>query len=192
MSREMYDPDVDVRDFESREAGDKNVYVRFYMRPKLNESKSDKEGRLVYDETEYVEIRTPGNATNVIQRPVTEIDTKRFRRQYRAFKEDKEQQMPGTPLEEVPWITRSQVEELKYLKIMTLEQLSEVNDDVCSRMPGMFKLKQRAQKFVAAAENAAPILALQAQLEELQNKLEAQSKTIDDQSALIRTLNERK
>lgn len=187
----QYDED-DYRDFESREAGDKNVFVKFYTRPVRDDGESDKQGRAVFVEKEYVEIRTPGNATNVVQRPVTDMDKQRFRKQYRAFKEDKEQMPVGTPLREVPWITTSQVEELNYLRILTLEMLAEVNDDVCSRMPGLYKLKQRAQRVVQEASGAAPLLAMQAQLEEMQAKLQAQEQTIAEQSALIAQLNSKK
>lgn len=184
--------DDDYRDFESREAGDKNVFVKFYTKPVKNDTKSDQEGRPIFDEREYVEIRTPGNATNVVQRPVTDMDKQRFRRQYRAFKEDKEQQMPGTPLKEVPWITASQCEELAYLRIITLEQLSEVNDDVCGRIPGLFKLKERAKLTVSRAADNAPLLEMQTRLEEMKAMIEAQQQTIDDQSKIIKDLNSKK
>lgn len=187
----QYDED-DYRDFESREAGDKNVFVKFYTRPVKNDAESDKEGRPIFKDREYIEIRTPGNATNVVQRPVTDLDRQRFRKQYRLFKEDREQMPAGTPLKEVPWITASQVEELLYLRIQTLEMLAEVNDDVCQRMPGMFKLRERAKKFVADAAGAAPLLAMQSQLEELQNKLASQEQVIAEQSALIAQLNTKK
>lgn len=182
--------DFDVSDFESRTSADKNVYVKFYLHPVRDDSKSDEAGRPIFIEKEYVEIRTPGDQNNVIRRPVSDMDRERFRGAYRLFKEGHEEQITGTPLSEVSWVSRSQVEELAYLRVRTLEQLSELNDSVCSRHAGMYSLKQRAQKAVESAKSAAPMLELQKQLETLTNKLEAQDKTIADQADLIKKLSQ--
>jgi len=181
----MQTADFDVEDFKSREAGDKSVYVKFYVRPKLDEAASDEAGRPIYKDVDYVEIRVPGNQTNIIQRPVTDMDKKRFAPAYREFKSGETEQNIGTPLVEAPWITRSQVEELSYLRIRSLEQLANVNDDVCTRIPGLFKLKQRAQNMVDKAEKSAPFIKMQAEYETLKDKLAAMENTIAEQTALI-------
>jgi hypothetical protein len=181
--------DFDVSDFQSREAGDKSVYVKFYIKPKENEQKTAEEGRPIYEDKEYVEIRTPGNTTNIVNRPVTDMDRKRFAAAYREFKAGAEEQMgSGTPLMEAPWITRSQVEELSYLRIRTLEQLAEVGDDVCTRVPGLFKLKARAKLMVAHAEKTAPFTQLQHENEELRNRLETLEKNLAEQAQIIAQL----
>lgn len=182
--RETYEANPADFDDQSRES-DNKTYVKFYIRPLLDEAKSNEEGRPIYNDTEYVEIRTPGNETNIIRRPVSDLDRRRFRQQYMRFKEGESEQTTGTPLAEVPWITRSQVEELSYLRINTIEVLAEVNDDVCTRIPGLFKLKQRAQVYVQQAKEAAPNLKLQAKNEELENRLESMEKTVKEQAELI-------
>ena len=180
--------DFDVEDFEHRNAGDKSVYVKFYVRPFLDEAESAKKGRPIYKDRDYVEIRTPGNQTNIVQRPVTDMDKQRFRASYAAFKAGDTEQVIGTPLAETPWITRSQVEELAYLRIRTLEQLANVGDDVCTRIPGLFKLKQRAQAAIERAEKTAPFIAMQAENEAMRNRLEAMETTIAEQAAIIKRL----
>ena len=180
--------DFDVEDFASRNAGDKNVYVKFYTRPKENEAKSAEAGRPIYDDVDYVEIRTPGNTTNVVQRPVTDMDRKRFAQQYAMFKAGDAEQVSGTPLVEAPWITRSQVEELSYLRIRTMDQLANVGDDVCTRVPGLFKLKQRAQAMVESAEKQAPFIKLQEENEDLRNTVETLKRSVAEQSAQIQAL----
>lgn len=188
----MQQADFDVSDFDNRQAGDKNVYAKFYIRPFHDEAESAKEGRPIYRDREYIEIRTPGNETNIIKRPVTEMDRGRFRQAYAAFKAGDLEQIIGTPLAETPWITRSQVEELAYLRIRTLEQLANVGDDVCTRIPGMFKLKQRAQQALDKAEKTAPFIALQAENEELRTKVAAMEQAIADQGALLKKLSDKK
>jgi hypothetical protein len=116
------------------------------------------------------------------------MDKQRFRAAYAAFKAGDAEQIIGTPLTETPWITRSQAEELAYLRIRTLEQLANVGDDVCTRIPGLFKLKQRAQAALERAERTAPFLAMQAENEAMKNRLDTMEATIADQAAIIKRL----
>lgn len=184
--REAYD--ADPRDFESREAADNSVYVKFYTKPVQDQAESDKAGRPIYKEKEYVEIRTPGQQNNVIQRPVTDMDRQRFRRAYNLFKEGMEEQLVGTPLSEVPWMTRSQVEELHHLRVRTVEHLATLGDDVCGRYAGLYKLKQKAQQVIADGEKTAPFAQLQAQHEQAMAELAEMRKTVQEQSDIIRSL----
>jgi hypothetical protein len=120
------------------------------------------------------------------------MDKKRFAQQYAAFKAGETEQVSGTPLVEAPWITRSQVEELAYVRIRTIEQLANVGDDVCTRIPGLFKLKQRAQAMAESAEKQAPFTKMQAENEELRNSLEALRQTVTEQASLIEDLRKSK
>ncbi len=180
--------DFNVEDFESRTGADKNVYVKFYVRPVHDQSASDEAGRPIYKDKEYIEIRTPGNQTNIVQRPVMDMDRQRFAQSYRLFKAGEVDQIIGTPLSEAPWITRSQVEELAHLRVRTLEQLSVVGDDVCTKVPGLFKLKQRAAAMVEKAEKQAPFIALQQENETLRTELETLREAVKEQSAAIEAL----
>lgn len=184
----MQQADFNVEDFEHRNAADKQVYVKFYTRPVPDEAKTAEEGRPMYKDREYIEIRTPGNQNNIIQRPVSELDRQRFRQAYMAFKAGESEQVIGTPLTEVPWITRSQVEELSHMRIRTLEHLAGLNDEVCSRHAGLYKLKQRAALAIEEAGKTAPIAKMQKENEELSNRLAALQATVDEQSAIIKNL----
>jgi hypothetical protein len=184
--RETFESNME--DFEDGSKQDSKTYVKFYIRPVHDEEKSAEEGRPIYHDCEYIEIRTPGNETNIVRRPVSEIEKRRFAAQYRAFKAGETEQNTGTPLSEVPWITRSQVEELSYLRISTIEILAEVNDDVCTRIPGLFKLKQRAQLYVTQAKENAPNLRLQKENEDMKIRMDNLEHTVTEQAALISTL----
>ena len=169
----------DVNDFENRYAGDKGVHARFYIFPQKNEAKSASAGRPIFEDTEFVEIFASGNSSNIVRRPARHMDKERFRRQYEAFKAGHEDQVQGTLLHEVPWITRSQVEELAYLRIRTLEQLANVSDAACGKHVGLYDLKSKAQKALAAAEGAAPITELTKENEELKRRLDQRDKEMD-------------
>lgn len=186
MARDV--ADFNVEDFNSREAGDRSVYCKFFLHPVEDQVASADQGRPIYNEHEYIEIRAAGNATNVVVRRATDMDKRRFSGAYRMFKEGHAEQMVGTPLTEVPWMSKSQIEELMYFRIRTLEQLSAVGDDVCTRMPGLFELKRKAIIVMERADKAAPILSLKKENDELRNELDTLKGIVAEQTKAIEKL----
>lgn len=184
--------DFDVKDFEDRNAGDKAVMTRFYLRPVKNEHESALQGRPIFYDREYVEIRASGNSQNIVNRPASDLDRQRFARQYAMFKAGNDEQVVGTRLTEVAWLTRSQVEELAYLKVMTLENLASLNDQTCINVPGLHDLKRRAKLALEQAENAAPLTALQQENSELKSQLAALTETVQEQTKLLKELQAKK
>lgn len=170
MLREV--ADFDTKDFENPD-DTKGVYPRFYVVPKQDEAKSVEAGRPIFTDREYVEIFCVGNENNIVRRPVTDIDRRRFRSAYALFKAGDTEQLVGTPLTEIPWLTRSQVEEFAYLKIKTVEALAELNDAVCTNNPGTFELKRKAGAWLQKAKEAAPFTALHKENEDLRKRLAA-------------------
>lgn len=135
------------------QAGDENLLVRFFLHPKQDHDASETEGRPVFKDAEYLEIITPGNKDNIISRPSSEIDRKRFPRHYAAFKARADQTIvEGTPLAEWPGITRSLVEELKFSHIHTVEQLLAVSDADAQKFQGLNAIKDKARKFLETAK----------------------------------------
>lgn len=181
--------DYDVNDFNERYAADKSVYAKFYTLPRKDEKASAEAGRAIFKDREYIEIRAAGNQNNIIQRPSNEMDRRRFHRQYELYQKGHEEQVTGTPLSEVTWLTRSQVEELAYVRIRTLEQLAGVTDDICQRMVGLNDLKRKAATFLEAADKAAPLTALQEENQELKGKVEALSEQLKAVTAQLKKLN---
>lgn len=159
--------DFDIEDFEDRTRSDKKAFVRFFIRPVEDKKASLEAGRPIFRDMEYCEIMVPGNSTNRPIKRVDDIIKRRYASQYRAWLDAgrDEEFVEGTPLTEVPWVKRSQVEELYYQRIKTLEQLAAVDDNVCTRIPGMYELRKRAQLVIEAAAKKAPIADLQAQLD---------------------------
>lgn len=160
--------DFDPRVFEDRLSDDAKTYVRFYINSVADQVLTEAQGRPIFRDMEYVEIRTPGNQTNIVNRPVSMMDKQRFPRHYAMFKQGLQDVIVGQPLSEVAWILRSQVDELKFLKVLTVEQLASVNDDLCSRVPGMLNLKNRAQRHLDESNSMSSLLE---RIKELEAKL---------------------
>lgn len=154
--------------------GDATLGVRFEMRPVEDKAKTAEAGHPVYVDREYVDIRVPGDKTLRQTRPATDADRRRFPRQYSAFRRsEKGEALEGQPLREWPRISRSQVEELAYHGILTVEQLAAASDANLSNTGPHLALRQAARDHLAAARETAGIDKLRAKLDDQDSKIAA-------------------
>ena len=158
-------------DQSNRYLGDEKLFVKFLIQPKQNGKKSAKAGRPIFEDTEYVTIMVPGDKSSIVIRPCDQRDKDRFPKQYQAFKNNEGDVLEGTPLEAWPGLSRSQVEELKYFNIRTVEQLATLNDSQSQKFMGISVLKKRAADFLDAAEGNAVTERLNLELEERDNEI---------------------
>jgi hypothetical protein len=142
---------------ESRYAADNKLYVEFSRKPRLHPAKSRDAGRAIYEEADYVRIHVPGDKSSVIERPITEMDEQRFADRYKKWKAGQAEAVIGTPLTALPGMSPAKVEEYKYFKIITVEQLAEANDGLGQKFMSFQQDKQRAKAFMEVAANNAPI-----------------------------------
>jgi len=140
-----------------RSEGDAQLMVRFFMHPKKDGPASKAAGRDIFKEREYIQILVPGNKESINIRPATKIDIDRFPEHYRRFKarQSEEEGIEGTLLEQWPGVNRSQAEELKFLKIFTVEQLASVSDANAQQVMGINTLRTRAKAFLEASSKQA-------------------------------------
>ena len=164
--------EFNVSDF-SDDQSTKGVYAKFYTHAKKDEAASATAGRPVFKDVEYVELVTAGNSSNIIRRPTRNEDHFKFRKAYEMFKAGDEEQIVGTPLSEVVWISKSQIEELRFHKCRSLEQLADLNDNVCTNIPGLFDLKSKAKAWLQKAEGAKPFTRLHKENEDLKARIAA-------------------
>jgi hypothetical protein len=168
--------------------GDAALFVRFRMAPKKDEVETQKQGRPIFRNVEYVSISSPGDKFNQIDRPATQRDRQRFRRQYRAFKENQEDSSAGTPLAKWPLVDAAQVMELKYFNVHTVEQLALMPDGNIPNVGNISHLKKHAVDYLAAAKGNAPTVQLRAELEKRDAMLEAMQRQLAEQSQMIAQL----
>ena len=119
----MQTADFNVDDFQSagKREVDKALLVKFFMKPKQDKGQTEKEGRPIFKDVEYVDIKIPGNRGAGACRPATPADKARFPEHYAAFKQRTEVDLDaGTPLTEWSVISRSQAEELSFFHIKTV------------------------------------------------------------------------
>lgn len=182
---ETYDHDPQL--FTRPHAGDESLFVVFYMGILKNQAKSDEAGRPIYDDVECVRIIVPGDRNNINDRPASQEDKRRFAKQYAMFKEGRKEddQISGTRLSEWPHVSRGQVEEFRFLGIHTVEQLAEVRDDICTKVPGLSTLKRTAGLWLDRAKSGAENAKVAKQLDEQAKRIAHLESVITDQADMI-------
>lgn len=164
---------------------DGKLMVQFEMYPRQNREKTEKEGRPVFEDVEYVKIQTPGDTDNVVHRPVRDFDKQRFARQYAAWKLTGQQPSEGTPLEQWPGVTRAQVAELAFFGCRTVEHLANMSDANAQKFMGSAQLRQRARDYLERAKDGAIVVAMRAQLDESENELGAVKRQMAEMAAAM-------
>lgn len=149
-----------------RQNGDEVLLVKFEVRPMLDKSATEEQGRPIYRDREYVSIRAPGSPDEVC-RPATRRDIDRFPRHYQAFKNrvGNEEHHEGTLLVEWPMVTRSQAEELAFFGVKTVEQLAAMSDANGQQLMGFHGLKRKANEWLDTAAKGINAAELKAELD---------------------------
>src|SRR5215472_6368221 len=80
------------------EGSDKDLVIFFEAGTQLNEFKSKEKGIPIYDPVDIITVFHPGEPLHTPKRPVNATDKIRFKAQWDAFKEGKDQKAEGTPL----------------------------------------------------------------------------------------------
>lgn len=156
---------------------DSGLHVVFDTETVQDEVRTASEGRPCFREIEVVTIYIAGGDT--VHRPVRHTSTnyepsdpERFPRQWQAFKNKEVQSKSGTPLEEWPPLSKSQVMEMKAMNIFTVEDLATLPDGRLTWM-GARDLQKKAKNFIDSAKSSAPLLQLQEENASLRRDMEA-------------------
>jgi hypothetical protein len=169
---------------------DDSLVVVFHQVPRQDQEASEKEGRPVFKDVEYIRIIVPGSRDHV-DRPASDIDRRRFARRYAEYQQKQKAPSEGTPLAEWPIVTRSQVEELKFFNIFTVEQLAALNDAAAGNHMGIQALKRKAQDFIKKAKDDAPMNALRTEIEKKDAELASLKAQLKQQGDAIEELRKR-
>ena len=155
-------------------AGDEKLFVKFYVRAEKNEAKSVEAGRAIMEEKVFINIKLPGDKHNDVNRIAFPEDIVRFPLHYERFRKGQEQ-VVGSPLSAVPFLTEAQVEEYKALYIRTVEQLAGLPDVQAQKILGSITHKQQAQAWLDSFKGA----------DRLREEFEAEKKSMADQMAAM-------
>ncbi len=185
-------------------AGDA-AYVNFYTTPKELVRRSEAEGRYIAIDVDMVEVRQKG-ATDSVKFEVplwlkqNNIDMKagrlpmehaaHYEKMYAHWKAGQELPVEGTPIKGWAVIAPSQAEAIIRAGIRTVEDLSNMNGEAMQRIGmGAVMLKNKAQAWVAQAQDKGPLTMEMAELKRQNDLLKLQLET---QGAQIAALQEKR
>lgn len=156
----MLASDLQNPEFSGASNPDSLLTVTFYSRPVAQPFESEKEGRPIFKDVDFVKIFIPGDQRTVIDTFAEEQHKKRFPVQWARYQNQKtgQEQFTGTPVSQWPLITQSQAEELRAVKFFTVEQVAEASDAAVKSM-GMIgpSLREKAKNYLNAAKGAAEV-----------------------------------
>lgn len=160
---------------------DENLHVEFYTDAVHLEAQSREAGRPVYEDRVFIKIIVPGGKSTVVREAKYKpehrqegepLDSERFAAQWRQFENQQEQVGKGTPLQEWSYLTKSQVMELKAMRIHTVDQLAAMPDTALWGL-GARDMRDRAQAFLDQAKGSDVVSHLQTQLEDAMREIAA-------------------
>lgn len=166
---------------ESRFEGDERLFVTFSRKPVMQTGLSKEAGRAIYKEVDFVRIMVPGDKLSIVERPVDEIDRRRFAVKYEKWLSTQSNAVEGTPLSSLPTMTPAKVEEYKFFGIHTVEQLAGAADSVGQKFFGFNDDKRRANAFIELAKGNAPI-------EKMNEELKVRDAAIEELKAQVASL----
>lgn len=137
---------------DGRVFGDESrMHVRFFRGRELHGLQTAEAGRPIYHGVDMVEIRQPGER-DVFHGLATDAHKVRFPRQWEAYQKDQEYIPDGTPLSVIFASEPETVENLRHLKIYTVEQLAALQEVAIARIGmGGRNLVLKAQKYMEHA-----------------------------------------
>lgn len=162
---------------------DGNVVVPFfYTKAVENPAKTKEAGRPIFEDQEFVEYRFAGNRYLNLHFPAHEMHERingedithamRWPDQYSQFKRDGVNEISGTPLEELTFLTNAERSELKALKIYTAEALSQIDGPTIKSLGGKgYRYKEQAEAYINQGAGAAGVARLVEEMERMRAEL---------------------
>lgn len=133
-----------------------------------DEYRSSKEGRTIYVDQTFCEIRIPADRNRVGVFPAHAVwqnirgqnvtYAMRFNREYQQYLKGENPSIEGTPLEDLPFVNIAKRYELKALNVFTAEQLAGLEGNQLKNLGmGGRELKEKAKAFIDVAKGTANI-----------------------------------
>lgn len=169
------------------------IAPRFYTAAVEDPIETKKQGRPIFRDDEFVEVKFAGDRQRIHVAPAHEA----FRRDkvtnewityaqeyaplYKRFKEGLTEETRGTPLSELPFLTEAKRSELKALNIKSAEALASL-DGAPLKMLGMGgrDLKNQAQAYLDKANGSADAVRLTAENDALRRRLDDMQAQMQD------------
>jgi hypothetical protein len=166
-----------------------SVFVSFFTDAVEIKAESEKAGRPIFKDMPFIRIVIPGDTNNIIEHRAKKEDFLKYPKAYEMYQRGESGGHTGTPLEQWPQITRSQVKEAKYFECHTVEQMAGLSDAHCQRLGmGFTELRNKAAAYLDAAAGTARSTSQAAE----NDRLRAEMAELKSQMAQLAELSEKR
>lgn len=173
-------PDVGIVNYGPGDAG---MVVMFYNYSKHNAHKSAQEGRPIFEDHVYVKISPPGERLNIVDRPATDEDRRRWNMQWQMFQQNKQQVPAGTPIGLLYPDQPSIADMLRAHRVHTVEQLSELSSNAIDTIGmGAQRYVNDARKYLDQAGKGVHAIEFRKTVE----RLESEKRVLEQQMQALR------
>lgn len=172
--------DIPMEDLGGSAAGGAAM-ARFFAHQVKDTAKSEALGRPAYRTVDCVSIVIPGDNGNIVERRVKPSDKERWPKQWEAYRKQQDYVPDGTLLDNWPRLSRGQVEDLKYNNIFTVEQLSDVPDNLLDRLGmGARRMREHAKAYIEAASTGVPSARLVEENDRMKSQVQLLTSQLSD------------
>lgn len=176
-----------------------HLHIEFFTKAVEDKKKSRAEGRPIFKDVEFVRIRWAGDRNRMLVAPAHDKFARAggehnemltyaqvYPKHYAAFREGMEIASEGTPIEQLPFLTKARIEELKRQNVRTAEQLAHLDGTLLTNLGmGARPLKEQAQAYLANAAGSADTTRLAAENTELRDAMQIMQQQIDQMQAQV-------
>lgn len=164
----------------------KGLLVEFYLEGVHQVAESEKEGRPIFKDVEFVRIIPIGDNKTVLARQASVQDKQKFADEYAVFSKGVGGAFKGTPLTQWPSMLPAQIKLLNHFNVYTVDQLAELDDQAIGRIgPGTRELHEKARAFILKAAGNADSERFASENLALKEELARQSDQIKKLSAMV-------
>lgn len=171
-------------------AADQALNVVIYDGTVFQPYLSEQAGRPIHHDAVFIRIQASGDKLNIIDRPIEEADKRRFPLHWAHYQnQTKDEEHPGTPLSEIPGLTKGALLNMKAMGFYTVEQFAAASDQVLQGL-GMsagvspLAFRDKCKQFLGAAADMAPITQMQGELAQRDAKIAAMQAQLEQLIAL--------
>lgn len=173
------------------DGGSKGQLAIFYNRGMHDPIASAQSGRVINKDRVYIRVSPPGERLNVVDRPATEEDKRRWPMQWQQFIKNHEQIPDGTPVDllypEKPSIAMT----LKGNGVHTIEQLADLSGHAIDTVGmGAQQWVNTAKAYLEKANRGVTITQHRREMEGKDQQIKLLERQVQDLSAELRVIRE--
>jgi hypothetical protein len=150
------------------------LIVTFYTNSVNLPFESEKKGKPISEDREFIRILKIGDKYTVIDQQATQKDRETYPVEYERYKKGQGEMIVGTHLKDWPAIGPSMIKMLNYKNIWTVEHLAECGDQAMQSIGmGAREWVAKAKAYLANAKDGSAVTRYAAENERMKSEIDA-------------------